>query len=163
VATILKRILLYSLGLMALSAASGCATTPHQFNDKDVHFKMVSHQPMSSMSGSELYTIEVRSTSPLELTHLTMYLSYPIITSTGSQVGDPFLLKGSTEKQVVDLENGQSIQFAFVAPITKVFGNTQLLDFKHPDITLDGFSKYGNKEIPFEMGGDLRIYLTQYK
>lgn len=82
-----KRVILLSLGLIALSVVSGCATTPQQFNDKDVHFKMVGHQPMSSMSGSELYTIQVKSTSPLELTHLTMYLSYPIKTA-------PLVLEG---------------------------------------------------------------------
>ena len=158
----MKRTILFSLGLIALGVVSGCATTPQQFNDKDVHFKMVSYQPMSSMSGSEMYTIQVKSTSPLELTHLTMYLSYPIKTANGSQ-GNPFLLKGSTNEQVVNLQNGQSVKFSFVAPIKKVFGNSQLLDFKHPDIELDGFAKEGSKEIPFEMGGDLRIYLTQYK
>ncbi len=157
-----KRIVWFSLGVMVLSIVSGCATTPQRFDDKDVHFKMVSHQTISLMSGTDVYTIEVRSTSPLELTHLTMYLSYPIKTSTGLQ-GNPFLLKGSTNKQVVNLENGQSIQFTFDAPIEEVFGDTQLLDFKHPDIVLDGFTKEGSREIPFEMGGDLRIYLTQYK
>lgn len=158
----MKRVILFSLGLIALSAVSGCATTPQQFNDTDVHFKIVSHQPMSSMSGTELYTIQVKSTSPLELTHLTMYLSYPIKTADGTQ-GNPFLLKGSTSEQVVNLQNGQSVKFSFVAPIGKVFGNSHLLDFKHPDIELDGFTKEGSKEIPFGMGGDLRIYLTQYK
>lgn len=80
----------------------------------------------------------------------------------GSQ-RNPFLLKGSTSEQVVNLQNGQSVKFSFVAPIKKVFGNSQLLDFKHPDIELDGFTKEGSKEIPLGMGGDLRIYLTQYK
>ena len=155
----MKRIILFSLGVMALSVVSGCATTPQGFDDKDVHFKMVSHQ---SMSGTEVYTIEVKSTSPLELTHLTMYLNYPIKTSAGLQ-GNPFILKSRTNKQVVNLENGQSIQFTFDAPIKEVFGNTQLLDFKHPNIELDGFAKEGSTEIPFGMGGDLRIYLTQYK
>jgi hypothetical protein len=53
------------------------------------------------------------------------------------------------------------IQFTFDVPTKEVFGNSKLLDFKHPDIELDGFTKEGSKEIPFEMGGDLRVFLNQ--
>ncbi len=156
----MRKIILLSLGLITLSVVSGCTTASQGFDNKDVHFKMLSHQSMPG--GTEAYTIEVKSTSPLELTHLTMYLGYPIKKSTASQ-WNPFLLKGRTDKQVVNLQDGQSVQFAFYAPIKAVFGNSQFLDFKHPDIELDGFTKQGSKETPFEMEGDLRIYLTQYK
>lgn len=155
----MKKTILVSLGVMVLSVVSGCSTTPQGFTDKDIHFKMINHQ---SLNGNEVYTIQVKSTSPLELTYLTMYLTYPIKTPDGTR-SNPFLLQGRTTKQLVTLENGQSVQFTFDAPIHDVFGNSKLLDFRHPDIELDGFTKDGSKETPFGMQGDLGLYLSQYK
>lgn len=98
----------------------------------------------------------------MELTHLSLYLSYPIKLQKGSQ-SNPFEIKGKTNQAIVTLEKGQSAQFTFYAPIKQVFGDSTLLDFNTPEIELDGYTKQGNTETPFEMGGDLSLYLSQYK
>lgn len=140
-----------------LSLISGCSTALQQsFHGKDVHFKLVNYQ---SMNGAESYTIQITSTSSIELTHLSLYLSFPIKIQNGSR-SNPFEIRGRTNQPIVTLDKGQSVQFTFYAPIKQVFGNSKLLNFKNPDIELDGYSKQGNTETPFAMGGNLSLYLS---
>jgi hypothetical protein len=141
-----------------LSLVSGCSTTPQRFDDKDVHFKLVNHQ---SMKGAEAYTIQISSTSPTELTHLSLYLGYPIKIPNGSKE-NPFSIKGRTNEAIVNLEKGQSAQFTFYAPIREVFGDSKLLDFNSPEIDLEGYTKEGNTEIPFEIGGALEVFVGKF-
>lgn len=115
-----------------LSVVSGCSSTTQRFDDKDLHFKLLSHQ---SMNGEDIYTIRISSTSSLKLTHLTMDLTYPIKTTTGSK-WNPFSVAGKTSEQLVNLKRGQSTQFTFDAPIKEVFGDSKRLDFKNPEIKL---------------------------
>lgn len=147
------------LGVLTLTIVSGCATTPQRFDDTDVHFKLVYHQ---SRDGIDVYRIEVKSTSPLELTHLTMYLSYPLKIQNG-HTSNPFAIASQNNQQLVNLKNGQSTQFSFYAPIKEVFGNSTLLDFKDPEIELNGYTQEGNKETPFGMMGDLVVFLKSHK
>lgn len=155
----MQRLGLFLLSGAVLSLVSGCSTPTQTFHEKDVHFKLVDQQ---SLNGGESYTIQITSTSPVELTDLTLYLSYPIKLQNGSQ-SNPFEIKGRASQLIVTLEKGQSAQFSFYAPINQVFGNSTLLDFNSPEINLEGYTKAGNTETPFEMGGALSMYLGQYK
>ncbi|GMA64952.1 hypothetical protein NZD89_06090 [Alicyclobacillus fastidiosus] len=155
----MKKLGLFLCSAMLFGVVSGCSTTPQIFDDKDVHFKLLNQQ---SMNGAETYTIQIMSTSPMELTHLSLYLDYPIKLQNGHE-SNPFQIKGRTNQSIVTLDKGQSTQFTFYAPIKQVFGDSTLLDFNHPDIELDGFSKEGSKEIPFEIAGDLSVFLSQHK
>lgn len=153
----LKRLIVSCLSLAMLSGVSGCSTISQRFNDKDVHFKLINHQ---SLNGSEEFTIQLTSTSPMDLTHLTLYLDYPIKISNGIKE-NLFAIKGQTNQAPVNLEKGQSAQFTFYAPIKEVFGDSQALDFKNPEIDLEGCTKEGNKEIPFEIGGALEVFVDK--
>jgi hypothetical protein len=88
-----------------------------------------------------------------------MYLGYPIKTSNGSK-WNPFFVKAQTNEPIVDLKNGQSTQFIFNAPVKEVFGNSKLLDFTNPEFELEGYTKEGNKEIPFEVSGNLGVFIN---
>jgi hypothetical protein len=141
---------------LATNTSGNNAVGTPVFNDQNVHFKLINHQ---SKNGDELYTIQVSSSSPLELHNLTMYLSYPIKVTNG-RTANPFAVEGQASKAIiVDLEKGQSIKFTFNAPIKEVFGNSKLLDFKEPQFALHGYTEEGNKELPFFMGGDIQFFL----
>lgn len=75
------------------------------------------------------------------------------------QNGILFFVQAQTNEPIVDLKNGQSAQFFFNAPVKEVFGNSKLLDLKNPEFQLEGYTKEGNKEIPFEMSGNLGVFM----
>jgi hypothetical protein len=151
-----KTFLLFFTAILVVSI-TGCSQDTPKFNGKDIHFKLVNHK---EFSGNEVYTIQIKNMSANELTHLEFYLSYPIKKENGSRE-NPFKIKGKTENITVNLIKGQSVQFTFNAPIKDVFGKTNLLDFKNPDIKLVGYIKKGDKEIPFAMGGGIYAFLDK--
>ncbi|WAH43482.1 hypothetical protein NZD89_08910 [Alicyclobacillus fastidiosus] len=72
-------------------------------------------------------------------------------------------MKGQPNDPTANLKKGKSIQFIFDAPIKEVFGDSKLLDFNEPEFELDGYTKEGNKEIPFGMSGDVGLFLSEHK
>ncbi|MFD1676726.1 hypothetical protein [Alicyclobacillus fodiniaquatilis] len=75
----------------------------------------------------------------------------------------PFAVAGKTSEQLVNLKRGQSTQFTFDAPIKEVFGDSKRLDFKNPEIKLEGYVHEANKDTPFQMSGNLSIFLSEYQ
>jgi len=103
-----------------------------------------------------LFNIEVKNKTGFELSHLTFYLSYPIITANGTE-GNPFVIQGEPDNLVrpVSLEFGDTIQYSIFAPVNKVFSSSDLLDFNNPTVELYGYVKEGKQEIPFGIVGGL--------
>lgn len=140
-----------------IGLATGCAPNSVQFRTNDVHIQLLSHQ---SSDGVESYTFRIRSTSPVKLTNISLYLSYPIKIPNGSEQ-NPFAVRGQPNLMPADLKKGQSVVFQLSAPIRKVFGESKLLDFSSPEIDLQGYSQQGSQEIPFEMGGSIDALVQQ--
>lgn len=125
----LKRLVIFCLSLVTLSGVSGCSITQQRFEANDVHFKLLNHQ---SLNGTEEYTIQVTSTSPIDLADLTLDLDYPIKIPHGIKENS-FVIKGKANQMPVSLKTGQSAQFIFYAPIKEVFGDSKTLDFNNPE------------------------------
>jgi hypothetical protein len=145
----------YMLICMLLIAITGCSSGNKSFDDKDISFKLINVEATSEFRS---YVIEIKNNAEFELTHLNFYLSYPIKQQSGSK-SNPFLIEGKTDKRPISLMSGESVQFTIFAPIKEVFSDSNLLNFEHPDIDLKGYVKQGNKEIPFQMGGGLEVFI----
>ncbi len=157
----MKKSLLYLISLFfLLCIMTSCSSKTVSFDDKKIDFKLVNHKLMDS---EQSYTIEVKNNSSLELTHLILYLSYPIKQTNGTK-SNPFSMEGRTNGgSPINLKKGETVKFNFYVPIKEVFGDTKRLDFNNPEIKLVGYFKKGSKEVPFGMSGDLKVYVGDFK
>ncbi|MFF2091354.1 hypothetical protein [Paenibacillus sp. NPDC058174] len=136
--------------ILCVLALAGCSSGSRLvFNDEDIRIRAVALQVREDFTE---YNIEVRNEGKIELRNLHFYLSFPVITSNGTS-DNPFRLEGKTElNRPVILRPGEQTVYTFIAPIKKVFGDSELLDFNQPSIDLNGTFLYKKKEIPFGMG-----------
>lgn len=152
-----KYLIISGLIMFLIGALIGCSEGDF-FSDENIKFNIIDIQ---STTEYKAYTIEVTNDNRIELTHLELFLSYPIKTENGSE-SNPFVIKGEPEtlKRPVNLKSGESIQFSIVAPIKKVFSNSNLLDLENPSVELNGYVVKGKKEIPFGMIGGLDVFVN---
>jgi len=85
------------------------------------------------------------------ISHLDLYLSFPIILANGTK-GNSYVTIGMPLDHIVNLEKGESIEFALNAPLDTEFMNLDAIDSEHPSIELRG---YVNKDIPFGISGSM--------
>ena len=152
-----KYLIISGFILFILGALIGCSDR-EAFNDDNIKFSIINIQ---SSSENKAYTIEVTNETGYELTHLEFFLSYPIKTENGSE-SNPFVIEGKPEalKKPLNIKSGESIKFSIVAPIKKVFSNSNLLDLENPSVELKGDVVIGKKEIPFGMIGGLDVIVN---
>lgn len=137
-----------------LGVMFGCSANKGEFNDENITFDIV-HSKLTNEY--ESYSIDISNSTGFDLTHLTFYLDYPIKTSNGSK-GNPFVVEGKTSSnRPVNLKSGETVNFSIFAPIEEVFGESNLLDFEHPSIKLQGYINDGKEEIPFTISGGLSV------
>jgi hypothetical protein len=145
------RIKVSFLLILLVVLMSGCSNSNDaQFNDDDVKIKLI-HSDSNDDYNS--YSIEVMNEGQVEMRSVNFFLYYPIIQPNGSK-GNPFKVEGKPDNgKPVNLKPGEKVVYSVIAPIKEVFGDSKLLDFKDPQIELNGLVKQGKNEIPFGMSG----------
>lgn len=137
---------------MLTSIIFGCSDNKGEFDDKNIIFNVIETEETTEY---QLYTIEISNKTGFDLTHLTLNLNYPIKTVNGSK-SNPYTIAGETDGiRPINIKSGETLTFSINAPIQEVFGNSDLLDFKNPNIRLQGYYKKEKEEIQFTISGGL--------
>lgn len=157
----MKKWHLIMLSYLLILNLIGCSAKEKHFKDGNIIFNVTN---IEADSGHMFYTIEISNKTGFDLTHLTFNLSYPIKEENGSK-SNPFVVEAKTESGIrpVNLSSEEKLLFYISAPIKDVFGDSKLLDFENPNVQLKGYYiKEGKEEIPFYMGGGLRVFDQDY-
>lgn len=84
----------------------------------------------SSEKEAKSYHIEITNAGEIEISYLQFYLHYPVLTENGSK-NNPYKIEATTEQhKPIKLKPGESVTYHIYAPITKVFGDPNLLDLE---------------------------------
>jgi len=151
------RKLLIVVALMVLLLV-GCSEQSTYFDDTEIIFTMLNS---NSIDGTNSYSIQIENRSELTVSDLHLYLTYDIKTSNGTKE-NPFKVEGRTNtSKPVSLKKNESIVFYFTLPIEDIFGDSKLLDFDKSVIKLTGITLRNGEEIPFEIGGNLDVFLNR--
>ncbi|GGG60934.1 hypothetical protein [Paenibacillus radicis (ex Gao et al. 2016)] len=145
----------FTLFILIVLALAGCSSGSRLiFEDEDIKIKLTAFQVKEDYTE---YEIEVKNDGKVEVRNLNFYLSFPVITTSGTSE-NPFKLEGRTGRdRPVVLSPGEKTIYTFKAPIQKVFGDSKLLNFNQPFVDLNGTILYKKKEIPFSKGMGLGL------
>ena len=142
------KLLLFILLSMALTACDSSEETLKKFDVDKISFEITDQFESSS---SISYTIKVTNNTEVLISHLDLYLSFPIILANGIKENS-YMTIGIPLDNIVNLEKGESIEFVLKAPLDTEFMNLEAIDSEHPSIELKG---YVNKDIPFGISGSI--------
>ncbi|WP_442600513.1 hypothetical protein [Paenibacillus sp. KN14-4R] len=154
----MKRNFKFLLLISMMVSLLGCSSENEHFDDKDIKIKLVDSQLNKEFNS---YTIEIENKGNITIEYINFYLSYPIKQPNGFK-GNPFKIEGKADKdKPIKLKSGEKVRYSILAPINEVFGHSDLMDFEHPSIELNGFVNVADKEIPFGMSGGLEVYTRE--